>query len=767
MRMKTVWLVVVGLVVAGCGMWMQLAPVASASHSKSRIRQTVSSRDGVWQTIEPGHVRRGVSTRLASTAQTHHCTLNRTVLARLMATAPMEFSTQAQQRQTVMTFPMPDGSFQRFQIEESPIFAPELAAQFPEFKTYHGQGIDDPTAMVRFDWTSKGFHAMVWSAGNRVVIDPEGDGNTDTCVSYYSRDLRRIGETPQCEAVEKDTSMVLPNQGAELKTVEPRQSGSLTVGRQLQTFRLALGATGEYTRFHGGTVEAGLAAMTTTVNRINGIYSRELAVRLMLIPQETAIIYTDPATDPYSGGSSTRVLDENQINLDRVIGEANYDVGHVFTTGGGGVAALNSVCASGRKARGLSGLSQPIGDVFDVDFVAHEIGHQFGGNHPFNGSSGSCSGNRAASAAYEPGSGSTIMAYAGICSEENLQNNSDDYFHSYSFQEIQQFLTQLGGNSCASVTETGNTPPTVSAGSNFTIPRRTPFTLTATGSDADGDALTYCWEQLDLGPASPPNEDDGQRPIFRSFRPTTSPSRTFPQLNNLLRNQPALGESLPTTNRILNFRVTVRDNRTVGGVSSNLMRVNVTNKSGPFEVTSPNVALRWQIGTAQNVTWNVAGTTADPVNCALVNVRLSTDGGLTYPIMLVENTANDGTEPITVPNIETTQARIKIEAVGNIFFDVSNADITLTTETVPTVEVTAASFRPKRLTVTGAGFGLAPVMIVNGVELPESLLLPGSTENQVTAKGGRKKLSLRKGANTIQIKGTGGQLSNVFGFQVE
>ncbi|HNJ42636.1 MAG TPA: hypothetical protein PKZ53_19265, partial [Acidobacteriota bacterium] len=219
--------------------------------------------------------------------------------------------------------------------------------------------------------------------------------------------------------------------------------------------------------------------------------------------------------------------------------------------------------------------------------------------------------------------------------------------------------------------------------------------------------------------------------------------------------------------RILNFRVTVRDNRTVGGISSNLMRVNVTNKSGPFEVTSPNVALRWQIGTTQNVTWNVAGTTADPVNCAFVNIRLSTDGGLTYPITLAENTANDGTEPITVPNAETSQARIKIEAVGNIFFDVSNADITLTSGTVPAVEVTAASFQPKKLTVTGVGFGLTPIMIVNGVELPESLLLPGSTENQVTAKGGRKKLSLRKGANTIQIKGTGGQLSNVFGFQVE
>ncbi|HNJ40342.1 MAG TPA: hypothetical protein PKZ53_07625, partial [Acidobacteriota bacterium] len=296
MQMKMVWLVVVGFVLTGCGVWMQLAPVASASHSKSRVRQNVTSPDGVWQTIEPGQARSGFSMRLASTAQTHQCTLNRTVFARLMASAPMEFSAQARQRQTIMTFPMPDGSFQRFRIEESPIFAPELAAQFPEFKTYHGQGIDDPTAMVRFDWTSKGFHAMVWSAGDRVVIDPEGDGNTDVCVSYSSRDLRRIAESPQCEAVERDTAAIFSNQGTELKTVEPRQSGSLTVGRQLRTFRLALGATGEYTRFHGGTVEAGLAAMTTTVNRINGIYSRELAIRLMLIPQETAIIYTDPAT---------------------------------------------------------------------------------------------------------------------------------------------------------------------------------------------------------------------------------------------------------------------------------------------------------------------------------------------------------------------------------------------------------------------------------------------------------------------------------------
>jgi hypothetical protein len=226
----------------------------------------------------------------------------------------------------------------------------------------------------------------------------------------------------------------------------------------------------------------------------------------------------------------------------------------------------------------------------------------------------------------------------------------------------------------------GIPPPTVNAGPNYTIPQGTPFTLTATGTDPNGDYLTYTWEEMDLGTASPPSTDDGSRPIFRSFLPTSSPSRTFPKLADILNNTTTIGESLPTTTRSMNFRVTARDNRLGGGgTASDDMIVNVRADSGPFVVTQPDIAVTWPVGSSQTVTWNVANTTGAPVSCVNVKISLSTDGGNTFPIVLAASTPNDGTEAITMPNYPTTSARIKVEAVGNVFFDISNANFTIDT----------------------------------------------------------------------------------------
>ncbi|MEM9025266.1 MAG: zinc-dependent metalloprotease family protein, partial [Bacteroidota bacterium] len=326
---------------------------------------------------------------------------------------------------------------------------------------------------------------------------------------------------------------------------------------------LALACTGEYAAFHGGTVNDVIDAYNTSLTRVNGVYEREVAIHMNIISGVENIIFLNGATDPYDNGNGGAMLGQNQTTCDNNIGSANYDIGHVYSTGGGGVAYLQSPCGN-LKAGGVTGQGSPVGDPFDIDYVCHEMGHQYGGNHTQNNS---C--NRASSAAFEPGSASTIMGYAGICSP-NLQSNSDDYFHIHSFNEMVAFSVSGNGNTCATVTNTGNIVPTVSAGNDYTIPGVTPFELTASGNDGDGDELTYTWEQYDLGPATAGGDNDlsqpsGNQPTFRSWKGTTDPTRVFPRIQDLVNNTTVVGEHLPDYDRNMNFRCSVRDNRAGGG----------------------------------------------------------------------------------------------------------------------------------------------------------------------------------------------------------
>jgi subtilisin-like proprotein convertase family protein len=620
--------------------------------------------------------------------------------------APAERGAGARTSTTVISLPLPDGTSQRFRVVEVPVMQPALAARYPSIKTYEAQGIDDPAATARLDVSPAGFHAMILgSQGKTIYIDPAVQGDNVHHLVFDRQAMNQAALGAICLTT-GDQTVTLPQPAA-----FRRQAN----GAQLRTYRLAMACTGEYAAKKGGTKAGALAGIVTSVNRVSGVYEKELAVRLVLIANTDQLLYLDPATDPYTNDDGEAMLNQNQRTVSTIIGEANYDIGHVFSTGGGGIAQKPSVCLptntdfSQGKAQGVTGLPNPVGDAFDIDFVAHEMGHQFGADHTFNSNTGNCAGtNRAGSSAYEPGSGTTIMAYAGICRPQDLANNSEPYFHSRSFDQIVEHIT--GAGNCGVITATNNTPPVVNAGANYRIPVRTPFTLTGSATDANNDPLTYSWEQYNLGPAGNPAVPSGDAPIFRFFTPTASPSRTFPKLYNLLTNTDTIGEILPTYGRRLIFRLVARDNRVGGGgVDYDSMHVVVVPTAGPFLVTFPNAAtstpVQWLAGAPQQVSWDVANTTAAPISAANVDILLSTDGGRTFPTVLLTNTPNDGNQPVTVPASvgNSSQARIKVQASGNVFFDISNSNFSIQVPTAPTFFLTPTTASGETPTVCQNG----------------------------------------------------------------
>ncbi len=590
------------------------------------------------------------------------------VLQAILAAAPSEHAAPQGVDGLELALPILGGGERRYRVVDSPVMAPGLAGRYPEIRTFRLVDIADPALGGRGDWTPHGFHAMVRTPDGTLFVDPYRLGDALHHQVYLRSDLRPLpGRELHCE-VHGEAPIPLDD------GPDGRQSTL-----DLRTYRLAVAATGEYTTYHGGSVAAGLAAIVTAVNRVNEVYERDLAIRMILVANNDQIVYTNGGTDPYSNNDGVAMLSQNQTNVDAVIGSANYDLGHVFSTGGGGVANLGVTCRAGWKARGVTGLPQPVGDPFYVDYVAHEMGHQWGANHTFNAVSGGCGGgNRNASTAYEPGSGSTIMAYAGLCAPANLQPASDAYFHRASLDEIIAYSRSGAGNGCAVTVAAGNNLPSVDAGPSFTIPASTPFTLSGSASDLDGDALTYCWEEYDLGPAGHPSSPSGNAPILRSFNPTASPSRTLPKLTDLLNNTSTIGERLPTYDRTMSFRLTVRDNRApAGGLGVAGTTVTVASAAGPFLVTAPNTAVVWDGAGPHTVSWNPAGTDQPPVSCASVDILLSTDGGVSFPVTLLAGTPNDGSEAVTVSVADTSSARVKVACNGNVFFDLSNTNFTI------------------------------------------------------------------------------------------
>ncbi len=589
--------------------------------------------------------------------------------------APRERTQGAIAHPAIIALPMPDGSFQRFAVVESSIMEAPLAAKYPELKTYAARGIDDPTATGRLDITPAGFHGQVLSGNGKFYIDPVSRNDTTYYAAYDRNDLAPKGGGMQCTVLENEFGVPHQFKRPAMDTLAP-----LNFGTQLSQYRLAMAADGEYTAFQGGTVAQGLAAVVTTVNRVDGVYERDLAVRFVLVANNNLLIYTNASTDPYSNSPASAMLTQNQNTITSVIGSANYDVGHVFGTGGGGIAQLSCVCSSGNKAKGTSQSPTPTGDGFDIDYVAHEMGHQFGGNHTFN----ACS--TAGPLPVEPGSGISIMAYAGICGTSNdLAPHSIPNFHiSNILNEMRPFITGSGGT-CATAIPLGNGIPFVEAGPNYTIPCGTPFMLTAAGTDPDNDAITYQWEQTDSSSTAVTGSsgifpDTGVNPILISDTDTASPVRIIPALSNLLAGTVRKGETLPTKSRTLHMRCTVRDGK--GGLFSDTMSVTTVATAGPFAVTAPTIGASLQAGIGQSVAWNVASTDLSPISTASVRIDLSIDGGVTWPVNLVASTPNTGSASVVLPNTPTTTARIRVMPVDNIFFNITQ-NFTITAAITP------------------------------------------------------------------------------------
>ena len=641
----------------------------------------------------------------------------------------MEGSGDLRNSPVVLSLPMPDGSLQRFHVEESPIMEPSLATRLPNVKTYRGRGIDDATATTRFDWTPQGFHALVLSSKDSVYIEPASKGDTTSYVSHAGK--RIPGEVFKCGVTEADVAEATARGVySQLGKVTDVNRPEVTNGSTLRTYRLAVGATGEWTaQYGGGTVGGAQTAITTMANLVDAIYEKEIAIRFTLV-NNTNIIFTNAGTDPYASPNvaDTATLNANQTTLDTQVGDSNYDIGHLFGSGTSffsGRAGLGVTCTSGSKGKGVSTMNGgSVSNAVFIGGIAHEMGHEFSATHTFNATTGAfCGTERTGASAYEVGGGSTLMSYQ-VCEAENLQPQADNYFHVRSLEQIVNYATNSA--LCASTAATGNSPPTVTGPGNFTIPMNTPFQLAANASDSNGP-LTYSWEEYDLGTAAPPNTDDGSRPIFRGYKPIASGARTFPSLQYILNNanvppttysggcldnslntiQCLTGESLPVTSRTMNFQVVVRDNQTNGGAINTATSVlTVVNTAGPFAVTFPNGGET--VSSPQLITWNVAGTNAAPVNTANVKVSLSTDGGNTFPIVLTASAPNTGMVGLNLPDgIITSNARIKVEAVGNIFFDISDGNFTLVpSDNCPAVSSVAPTLGNAGtvVTITGVNF---------------------------------------------------------------
>ena len=695
---------------------------------------TLCAQQNFWQDIsEHSMVLSSTAHRLIPTDQHRGLQLDFESLKMELAAAPMEFTAAGRNNAVQIQLPLPDGSMETFAVVNSPILAPGIASRYPSIQTYKGRSIKNASVTTRFSMSPRGLHAIISSESGMVMIDPFVQGQTAFYGAYYTRNSDMFLDGFELQCGHKPNAKL---EDMDIEPNTPNRNGSGAISLSVYTFGLA--CSGEYANYHNAdTKEEVLAEMTQIVNRANEILQRDVAVRLEIADQTDNAIFLDSGTDPYSDGSD--VFDSYEQTPDilaEYIGTANYDVGHSFiascgagTVGiGGGNACNENVNTGDFKGFGIS-CQFDNNNTFAIELVCHEVGHQLSATHTFN----NCQGNEqnaTPSSAYEPGGGTTIMAYTGSCGSQITQSYADDYYHTINVEQIREYTQNGHGSTCAEVIPTDNNMPTINLAyeDGFQIPISTPFELEAEGGDPDNDEITYCWEQFDLGPMSSIGNPILTAPLFRSYLPTTSPIRVFPRLDKIIANTSDNTEVLPTYTRDLNFRCTVRDNdMEAGGAVWAQVAFKADETAGPFLVTYPSSAgIVMTVGDYNEITWDVANTTNTRVNCHNVDIKLSVDGGFTYPYTLVENTPNDGAAFVTIPDAVTTQARIRVEASDNIFFDISNQNFEIEPATTAgyALEVTPASIPLYCLPAAPLTFDISTTALL-GYAMPVSLNLAG------------------------------------------
>ncbi|MES2409945.1 MAG: fibronectin type III domain-containing protein [Bacteroidota bacterium] len=662
-------------------------------------------------------------------------------LRQSLTNAPQRFT--AGKSNVIVSFPNTNGQMERFRIKESSNMDPALAARYPEIKSYIGQGEDTPGSTIYFSLSPLGLQTMVIRPDQSAEFIEPYTTDLSAYTVYKKADKAASLTRFECKVIAEAQNELV----ASAITARPNADDAT-----LRTYRLAMSVTGEYTSYFGGTKALALAAINNTMTRVNGVFEKDFATRLVLIANTDSVIYTSASSDPYSPASGLDNWNLQLMNtLSSVIGNTNFDIGHLFgaTGGGGNAGCIGCVCSNDMSTSVDGGITYPnnykgsaytspndgvpSGDNFDIDYVAHEMGHQFGANHTFTHS------NEGTGVQMEPGSGSTIMGYAGITNLD-IQAHSDPYFHSVSIQQVTNYIKST---SCQTNTATGNSIPTANAGLDYTIPKSTPFMLTGTSTDANGDTLTYSWEQFNSqSTAAAPSATKTTGVNYRSYSPTTSPTRYFPKMSSVLTGATTTAgseitvEALSSVARTLNFRMTVRDNR-AGGSGNNsddtLITVNAT--AGPFSVTAPNTAVSYVGGSTQTVTWAVAGTTANGVNCANVDILISTNAGTSWTTLLAA-TPNDGIQAVTIPNTAGTTNRIMVKGTNHIFFDVSNANFTITAgssdTTAPSAPTSLTASGTTQTTTNLSWTASTDNVAVTGYDVYKNGVLLGSTTTATT-----------------------------------
>ena len=614
----------------------------------------------LWQ---PNH---NFSNRLDEANESYY-QLDQFQLEQLLSKALQEGKTPQQLIEVLL--PVGGGELEHFSIIESPIMQSGLASRYPGIRTYKIYGIDNPQASGRISLSSAGLHGMITSPEGTYFINPQGQNN-------YRAFLKSNHETSQSFSCDNaDHNHQTPAGKIGNQKLQARKAG------QLKVYRIAIAATEDFVATAGGTRTDAMIRVVNAINRINEIYERDLGIRLQLVNNTDNLFFKNG--DSYSNGNSEAMSDENQKVITSIIGAANYDIGHVFGTGGGGFGYYGVVCNDSWKAKGATNGFNSNSDESAIDLLAHEIGHQFDARHTFNGTTNSCGGNRVAGSAFEPGSGSTIMAYSGFCGAENLQYETDAMFHAKSIESIDNFTTVGYGASCANSVDIDNpNQPSVNAGSNFVIPISTAFVLSAAGIDADGDALSYTWDQINNGHATDKESfgtDMKDNPLMRSFLPRSTRSRFFPQLKTWFKSSNSKAETLPTRDRRLKFRVSVRDGK--GGFDTDDTTIIAESAAGPFRINSHSNPGDLSGGDTQTISWAVANTDRPPVNCSSVDIDLlmldaQNENYCIEP--LASDAPNIGNATVTLPDLSMPNARFRVSCSDNIFYALSTANLKIT-----------------------------------------------------------------------------------------